>query len=72
MHKVCPLVRGRGGRGHGRDSSRIHEQQFCVSRVMKQRFHASQNFEVVQSASIIYNLTRVYAPCMFSQSLTNS
>ena len=61
MHKVCPgfaTCEGEGA-GQGRDSSRIHEQQFCVSRVAKQRFHASQNFEVVRSSSIIYNLTRI-------------
>lgn len=61
MHKVCPgfaTCEGEGA-GQGRDSSRIQEQQFCVSRVVKQRFHASQNFEVVRSSSIIYNLTRI-------------
>lgn len=55
MHKVCPGFATCEGEeaGQGRDSSRIHEQQFCVSRVVKQRFHASQNFEVVQSGSIL-------------------
>ena len=50
MHKVCPGFATCEGE---------EEQQFCVSRVVKQRFHASQNFEVVQSASILYNLTRI-------------
>ena len=63
MHKVCPgfaTCEGEGGgEGQVRDSSRIHEQQSCVSRVVKQGFHASQNFEVVRSSSIIYNLTRI-------------